>query len=41
MRNKEEMLIKAGEINFMMQNLGNNKQLVSDRYRKIEQTLTF
>ena len=41
MRNKEDMLVKTGEINFMMQTLSNNKSVIGDQYRKLEQSLTF
>ena len=35
------MLVKSGEINFMMQTLSNNKGIIGDQYRKIEQSLTY
>lgn len=35
------MLVKTGEINFMMQTLSNNKTIIGDQYKKIEQNLTY
>jgi hypothetical protein len=41
MKNKDEMSVKTGEINFMTQNLSNNKGLLIEHFRKMEQALTF
>lgn len=41
MKNKEEMLVKTGEIAFMMQALTNNRAALIDHFRKLEQGLTF
>jgi hypothetical protein len=41
MKNKEEMLVKTGEITFMMQALTNNRADTIDHFRKLEQGLTF
>lgn len=35
------MLVKTGEISFMKQALNNNKSVIGDQYRKLEQSLTF
>lgn len=35
------MLVKTGEISFMMQALNSNKSAIGDQYRKLEQNLTF
>jgi hypothetical protein len=35
------MLVKTGEITFMMQTLNNSKGLLIEHFRKLEQGLTF